>query len=1243
MNRLLCFNWTESSSHTRLAEVCRHYGIATKNYFFGNFLPQFNLACFCLVVFAACSRKPTLFERVPSSHSGIDFNNRIIENDSVNPLNMINLYNGGGVGIGDFNQDGKPDIYFTGNLVSNRLYLNKGDFHFQDVTATAGVSGGGEWCRGVAVVDINNDGWPDIYVCATISSDPARRRNLLYINQGLDKDSIPHFREMAAEYGLDDTTYSTMAAFFDYDNDGDLDVFIAVNTIPKDVNPGQFRPIIKDGSFPSTGRLYRNDYNAKLKHPVFTDVSRQAGILQEGYTHGVTIADINLDGWKDIYITNDFISENILYINNHDGTFTDRSAEYFKHTAANAMGQDIIDINNDGLADIIELDMNPEDNYRKKMMLGSNNYHIYQNSDQYGYQYQYVRNVLQLNRGPRVGPHDSIGAPVFSDIGFYAGIAETDWSWTPAVADFDNDGYRDIIITNGYPKDVTDHDFTTFLNQSAGLASKNDILSRIPQVKLHKYAYRNLDGLRFSDVSAEWGLMTTAFSNGTVYADLDGDGDLDLVMNNINDEAMVFRNLSREKDTAAGHYLQIRLLGDSLNRDGLGTRIELFYDHGKQQVLECTPYRGYLSTMQNIAHFGLGKTTVVDSVVVRWPVPKSYTQVLKNVPTDQLLKVDIRNAATALSAVALSGTALSGGAALTRPLVADHTLFRDITDSAGIHYNHEEYDFIDFNIQKLLPHKLSEYGPALAVGDIDGDGLDDLVLGGSPFHSAQLFLQQPDGRFIQRALLTDAAVKSKKSDDQGLLLFDADGDGDPDLYITSGGYQSAPGSPEYADRLYINDGKGHFVWDTTALPSNLVSKLCVRAADFDHDGDLDLFVSGRVDPWHYPQPVSSFIYRNDSKDGKIVFTDVTARVAPSLVNAGMVCDGLWTDFNNDGWPDLVLAGEWMPVTFLQNERGVLKNVTSSTGFADHTGWWNSIVAGDFDNDGDIDYVVGNLGENSFFRATAAFPVRAYGKDFDKNGVYDLITSLYLPDSTGTKREFPADGRDDLLRQMNSLRTRFPDYRSFAVATMDKVLTPEQRKGALVLEANDFKSCLLRNDGNGHFTSIPLPPEAQWSVINGMAAGDFDGDGFLDLVINGNDYGTEVSIGRYDALDGLYLSGDGKGGFKARSILQSGLYIPGNGKGLVRLRGRGGSSLLAASQNRGPLKLFALRRPPGALALQPADVSVRIHYRDGHFRKEEVYYGSSFLSQSARFIDWWEGIEWVDITDDKGRTRRVSSP
>src|SRR6185312_12530652 len=465
------------------------------------------LFCFFTILFLfSCKKKVTVFEEISSAHSGIHFNNKIVENDSINPLDMINVYNGGGVGIGDFNNDGLQDIYFTGNLVSNKLYLNKGDFKFQDVTDIAKVGGEGRWCRGVSVVDINNDGLLDLYVCVAIGSDAQKRQNLLYVNQGIDKNGVPHFKEMAAEYGLNDTTYSTMATFFDYDNDGDLDMYLSVNENIPSINPNVYRPIITNGTFPSTGRLYRNDFNARLNHPVFTNVSKQAGILTEGYSHAATIADINMDGWKDIYVTNDFLTDDILYINNHDGTFTDRSKEYFKHTSATAMGQDIVDINNDGLADVIALDMNPEDNYRKKMMMGSNSYQSYINFDLYGYQYQYVHNTLQLNQGPRIGNHDSIGPPAFSEIGFLSGISQTDWSWTPVVTDFNNDGNRDMIITNGYPKDVTDHDFMAYRQRAYTLASKQDILAQIPVVKIHNYAFMNNGDLTFSDVSEKWGL-----------------------------------------------------------------------------------------------------------------------------------------------------------------------------------------------------------------------------------------------------------------------------------------------------------------------------------------------------------------------------------------------------------------------------------------------------------------------------------------------------------------------------------------------------------------------------------------------------------------------------------------------------------------------------------------------------------------------------------------------------------------
>jgi hypothetical protein len=650
----------------------------------------------------------------------------------------------------------------------------------------------------------------------------------------------------------------------------------------------------------------------------------------------------------------------------------------------------------------------------------------------------------------------------------------------------------------------------------------------------------------------------------------------------------------------------------------------LHYDHGRQQVYENSPYRGYLSTIQNIAHFGLDTARMVDSVLIKWPGGRM--QLLRNVATDQVLKPDIRHADLRYS--------------FDRDSLDRNGLFREVTSPVNIHYRQAQADLIDFNIQKMLPHKLSQYGPALAVGDVDGNGLDDLVVGSAAGQEEQLFLQQPGGKFLQRPLLPGDHAAGKMADDQGLLLFDADGDGYPDLYIASGGYGNVPHGPAYQDRLYINDGKGNFRLDTAALPVNLNSKFCVRAADYDHDGDLDLFVSGRVEPGHYPKAVSSYIFRNDSKDGHARFTDVTATVAKDLENIGLVCDAIWTDFDNDGWPDLILAGEWMPVTFLKNEKGVFTNVTAATGIGDHLGWWNSIVAGDFDNDGDIDYIVGNRGENSFYRASARYPVRAYAGDFDKNGIYDMIPSLYLPDREGKMKEYPAESRDDLLRQMTAMRKKFPDYKTYAVATMNEVLTPEERKGVLIREANDFRSCLLRNEGNGRFSLEPLPVEAQLSVIDGMVAEDFDGDGKLDVVLSGNDYGTEPSVGRYDAMSGLLLKGDGKGNFAPLSILESGLFLPGDQKALVKLRGAGGRCLLAAGQNRGALQVFELKRNIRCISLQPGDVSARIKYRDGSVRKEEFAYGSSFLSQSGRFLNLDGPVVTVEIKDGSGKIRKV---
>jgi hypothetical protein len=1180
-----------------------------------------------LIGFCSCSQKQTLFNLVSPDNSGVHFNNKIVENDSLNPIDVTNIYNGGGVGIGDFNNDGLQDIYFTGNKVSNKLYLNKGKLKFDDVTEEAKVNGDGRWCRGVSVIDINNDGWMDIYVCVSMEKDPKKRQNLLYINQGLDKNGVPVFKESAAEYGLNDTTHSTMASFFDYDNDGDLDMYLVVNVILREFNPSAFRPKITDGSFPSTGRLYRNDWDSTLHHPVFKDVTKEAGVTIEGYGHGVCIADINKDGWKDIFVTNDFNSNDLLYINNHDGTFTDKSAAYFKHTSANGMGQDVIDINNDGLSDVIELDMNPEDNYRKKMMLGGNSYQLYFNSDLYGYQYQYVRNSLQLNQGPRVNNNDSVGDPVFSDIGFLAGIAQTDWSWCPLVTDFDNDGYRDIVITNGFPKDVTDHDFVSFRQNSFTVASKDYTLAQIPTVKIHNYAFRNNGNLTFTNETNSWGLQAPSFSNGAAYVDLDNDGDLDMVINNINDPASIYENTSMNRKEKKPGYLAVKLNGDSSNLNGLGAWIELYYGHGHHQAYEQTPYRGYLSTMPIEPHFGLGDISVVDSLIIKWP--DGQMQILKNVKANQTIAVNKKNALESYS--------------WAQPNTSGNATFEEINDSLNIHFIHQQKDYVDFYKQRTLPHKFSEYGPALAVGDIDGNGLDDMICGGSFSTGAQIFLQQSNGKFIQKSLLNGKDTLNKNRQDEGILLFDADGDGDLDLYIASGGFEAKSMTASYQDKLYLNDGKGNFTEDTTALPQNLTSKFCVRAIDYDKDGDLDLFVSGRVDPGSYPKPVSSFIFRNDSKNGQVKFTDVTDEVAPALKNMGLVCDAVFTDFNNDGWPDLILAGEWMPVTFLKNDKGVFKNVTASSGIADKFGWWNTIVPGDFDNDGNMDYIVGNLGENSFYKASDQYPVRIIAKDFDNNGSYDAFTSLYLPTSQTdtTRREFPSQSRDDIIDQLTLLRKKFNNYKSFANATMDSVFTKEQRAGALQLHANYLSSVLLRNNGNGTFTMSRLPVQAQISVLNGMSVNDFDGDGNLDVVINGNDYGTEVSLGRYDALNGLLMKGDGKGNFIPQSILQSGIYIPGNGKALVSLRSGKEKLLLAASQNKGALKVFELKTNQRLVPVDPFEESAVLTYKNGKKQKREIGYGTSFLSQSGRFFMVDNHVVSLEIKNNKGVVRKVA--
>ncbi|MCX6213145.1 FG-GAP-like repeat-containing protein [Spirosoma sp.] len=1171
-----------------------------------------------LFLLTGCREKP-LFERLDSSDTGITFANTITDSDTLNILNYQYIYNGGGVGVGDFNGDQKPDVFFAGNQVPNRLYINEtetgGSLHFKDVTQVAGVGGNGRWCSGVSVVDVNADGKMDVYVSTTLHKKAANRTNLLYVNQGNDGDGAPKFREMAAEYGIADTTFSTHSAFFDYDNDGDLDLFVLVDQIDDPKNPTNLRARVNDGTSPNVDRLYRNDFDSTRGHAYFTDVTLKAGLLAEGFGLGVNICDINRDGWKDIYVTNDFASSDVLYVNNHDGTFTNRAHESFKHTSSSAMGNDVADINGDGLADIVVMDMLPEDNLRKKSLMGPSSYYAYQEWDRLGYEHQYARNTLQLNQGVRpsgvrpsgvrpsgVRPSDTANAnmPIFSEVSMLSGVAETEWSWSPLLADFDQDGYRDLLVTNGFPRDITDRDFTNYyssVNSYLTDALRKELTEKMPRVKVSDYAYRNRGDATFENVTELWGMSEPNFANGAAYADFDGDGDLDYVVSNIDDEAFVYRNTLADKKTEQAHFLRIQFKGDGANPMGLGAMVEYELSDGRKEFYEHTPYRGFLSSVDPIAHFGLGKNTTIKNLKVTWPGGR--VQILPSVNADQTIILKAADAKPGETNETIS---------------APKTLVQDITADLGLTYRHEENDIIDFNGQKTLLHKLTEYGPALAVGDINGDGLADLVVGGSSKYSTELLLQQPSGRFVLKPM------PAKLSEDAGLLLFDADADGDLDLYIASG-------SPEFTaeqmketmrHRLYTNDGKGNFTLAPDALPDFRVNGSCVKAADVDKDGDLDLFVGGRVEPNKYPMGVPSYLLRNDSQKGHPKFTDATAQVAPTLTKAGLTCDALWTDYDNDGYIDLILASEWAPIVMLHNVKGTLQPLENS-GLNDKLGFWNSITPGDFDNDGDIDYLVGNTGLNTLLRANAERPVRMYAGDFDNNGFYDAFPSVYFKNAKGQYEEYPYFGWDDMVKQMIGIKKRFVNYAPFGAATMSQILTEEERAQALKLTANYMQSSYVENKGNGKFEVRPLPVMAQMAPLFGMLAQDIDGDGNLDAVLVGNEHGSDLVAGRMDAFNGLILKGDGKGGFKPLTIAQSGFYAPGNAKALVSLPDAQGHPLLAVTENRGPLRLFAVQQPQTFTPVDAATTAVTVRLKNGKVRRQEVPFGTSFYGQSARGV------------------------
>ncbi|MES2733724.1 MAG: VCBS repeat-containing protein [Bacteroidota bacterium] len=1200
----------------------------------------------CLIpfLFHCNSKKKTLFERLSPEATGISFNNSLIENDTLNVLEFTYFYNGGGVGIGDVNNDGLADIYFTGNQVSSKLYLNKGNWKFEDITESAGVTTN-RWARGVSMVDLNADGHLDIYVSVAGTTRAGNKTNLLFINQGNDAAGQPTFREQAQEYGLADTAHTTQTAFLDYDRDGDLDAYLLTNAIEK-FNPNLTRPKKTQGEGLSTDRLYRNEGitgAGTAAHPVFKDVSKEAGILMEGYGLGIAVSDLNADGWPDIYCANDFISNDLIWINNQNGTFSNQASRYIKHQSYNGMGTDIADFNNDGLVDIVVLDMLPEGNKRQKTMSGAMNFDKYQSNLALNYEPQFMRNTLQLNQGFRpVNPGDTnTNVPVFSEIGRLSGVSKTDWSWSALFADFDNDGYRDLFITNGYTKDITDLDYATYQSQQSQFGTRDLVKAKqraiakdLPGAKVHNYLYQNNGylnngDLTFSDQSEAWGLSLPTFSNGAAFADLDNDGDLDLIINNINDVADIYQNHATDQPDKTDkvtdnrtHFLRLQLKGSSLNLQGLGSKVRLSYQH-QVQVHEQAIYRGFQSTVESTIHFGLGAANTIDSLEITWPDGKY--QLLRGVKADQLLALDYRNAGRKPSPIAPKPS----------------PWFSEVSGQMGIHYTHQENDYIDFKEQPLLPHKYSQNGPGLAVGDVNGDGLEDFFVGGASGFAGKLFLQTPakpdKPSFTPRTI----DQEGKQAEDLGALLFDADQDKDLDLYVVSGGSEIR-GADHLQDRLYRNDGKGNFKKDSLALPTMPVSGSCVTAADFDRDGDLDLFVGGRVVPGAYPYTPQSFILRNDQ--GK--FKDVTSEMNPELKNVGMVTSALWTDFDADGQVDLMIVGEWMPLTFFKNRTDAkgqrrLENVTSATGLEHTSGWWNSLTAGDFDNDGDVDYVAGNLGLNTKYKASAQEPVCVYAADYDKNGTVDPILCYFLPGEDGTRASYPTHPRDMITDQMVSMRKKFPRYADYAVTKAEDLLSDEERKKAFVVRAEYFQSSYLENLGKGKFKIIPLPTQAQLAPVFGMVAQDYDGDGNLDLLITGNSYATEVQTGQYDALIGLHLKGNGKGGFMPISASQSGFLVEGDAKGMAELTLASGQPLVLSAINSGQLKAFLPRSSAftKVIPLAPLDAYAEciVH---GKKRRQEFYYGSTYLSQSSRLWRIPKGATSAVVFDYMGKRRNI---
>lgn len=1074
------------------------------------------------------SRKNSLplFSLLEKKHTGISFINQLENTEELNTYTFRNFYNGAGVGLGDFNRDGLLDIYFCGNQAGNKLYINKGNFVFEDVTEKAGVGCKGSWSTGVTIADVNGDGWPDIYVCKSGDPNAPNRHNELFINNG-----GLTFTEKAEEYGLAVTGLSNHAAFFDYDRDGDLDCYLLSNSFQSvtdfNMKPGERNIYDSLGA----NRLFRNDNGH------FTDVTKEAGIYGSriGFGLGVTIGDINRDGWPDIYVSNDFFERDYLYINNKNGTFTESLEDQMRETSQGAMGADMADINNDGWPDLFVTEMTPEGNSRLKTKALFDSWETYQKKVNAGYYHQFARNVLQINN------HNG----TFSETGRFSGVSSTDWSWGALIMDLNNDGWKDIFVANGIYKDLLDRDYLQIYSDPSIMRSMIrteekavlKLIDMIPSVRVPNYAFHNNGDLTFTNYADKWGLATPSFSNGAVWGDLDNDGDLDLVVNNVNMPPFIYRNEAEKRPGSS--FLTLTLKGAGKNKDAIGANATL-YHNGSIDYEELMPTRGFQSTSDNRLHFGIGNASKIDSIIINWPDGKC-TKIF-NPSINHFLTVEEKE-------IELSCGYPSYASA--KPV------FEKIDQIPGLDFVHHETRFIDFERDKLLFQALSNEGPHIAIADVNGDGLDDIFICGARDHPGGLFQQDRSGHFIR----TNEKLfeKDRISEDSDCAFFDANGDGFPDLYVTSGGNEFPASSSALADRLYINDGKGNFRKSDQILPAGrFESTSCVKPCDFDKDGDIDLFVGTRLLPFAYGLPVNGYLLENDGHGN---FRDVTDKRAPGLKGIGMITDMVWADVDNDGDQDMVIVGDWMPIKIFINNNGIFSDESQRYGLSGTEGWWHRIIAKDLNGDGKVDFVLGNHGLNSFFKASPSRPVTMYVNDFDLNGNIEQIICTWNGD-----KSYPVAMKDDLVNQIPSLSAKYKKFADYSEQTINDLFPQDVLKRSVILKANYLENCVLINTGKGSFNIIALPAEAQFSPVYAIIAEDFDSDGICDIIIGGNQYRAKPQTGIYDASYGLFLKGTPNGNWQPVQAVNSGISVKGEVRDLKILKINGESILTFARNN-----------------------------------------------------------------------------